>query len=77
MRRIAAACKDYGVRVQYSLFECTIGQREWLLLLKALLAIVDPERDSLRVYFLGDDEARKTEHYGVRIPLDPTGPLIA
>ena len=41
-----------------------------------LLAIIDASLDSVRVYFLGDDEARKTEHHGVRKPLDPDGPLV-
>ena len=32
LRRIATACKDRGVRVQYSVFECVIDDAEWLRL---------------------------------------------
>ncbi len=76
LRRVAKACKSYGVRVQYSVFECSLTDKEWLLLKQRLLDIIDTTKDSVRVYFLGDDDAKKTEHHGVRKPLDPDGPLI-
>lgn len=76
LRKVAKACKSYGVRVQYSVFECSLGEKEWLLLRAAILKIVDLERDSVRFYFIGDDDAKKTEHHGVREPLDPDGPLF-
>jgi CRISPR-associated protein Cas2 len=76
LRRVAKACKSFGVRVQYSVFECSLGDREWLLLRAAILRVVDLEKDSVRFYFIGDDDARKTEHHGVRAPVDPDGPLF-
>lgn len=76
LRKVAKACKSYGVRVQYSVFECSLTEKEWLLLRAKLLDIVDLSLDSVRVYFIGDDDAKKTEHLGVRKPLDPDGPLI-
>jgi CRISPR-associated protein Cas2 len=76
LRKVAKACKSYGVRVQYSVFECSLTEKEWLILRKKLLDIIDVTLDSVRVYFLGDDDAKKTEHHGVRKPLDPDGPLI-
>jgi CRISPR-associated protein Cas2 len=76
LRKVARACKSYGVRVQYSVFECSVTEKEWMLLRKKLLEIIDCSLDSVRVYFLGDDDARKTEHHGVRKPLDPDGPLV-
>ena len=76
LRKVARACKSYGVRVQYSVFECSLTEKEWLLLRNKLLSIIDLSLDSVRVYFLGEDDAKKTEHHGVRKPLDPDGPLI-
>lgn len=76
LRRVAKACMSYGVRVQFSIFECSLGDKEWLLLRKKLIDTIDPKQDSLRFYFLGEDEAAKTEHIGVREPLDLDGPLI-
>lgn len=76
LRRIAETCKDYGVRVQYSVFECRIEEREWVALRGRLLEILDRQVDSLRFYFPSEDSARKTEHHGLREPIDPTGPLV-
>ena len=29
LRRVARACKDYGQRVQYSVFECIVDPAQW------------------------------------------------
>jgi CRISPR-associated protein Cas2 len=76
LRRISEACKDYGVRVQYSVFECRLADNEWVTLRGRLLKEYDAAKDSLRFYFLREDAAARTEHHGVRRPLDPSGPLI-
>ena len=52
LRRVAKACTSYGVRVQKSVFEMQLGQKEWVELKARLLAEIDVERDSLRVYFI-------------------------
>lgn len=77
LRKVAKACKGYGIRVQFSIFECSVGPTQIVLLRAALLDIIDPEHDSLRFWYLSEDDAQKTEHHGVRQPLDPDGPLIA
>ena len=76
LRRIAEACKDYGVRVQYSVFECRIQAKDWVVLQARLLAEYSAEEDSLRFYFLDEASAAKTEHHGIRKPLDVTAPLV-
>lgn len=76
LRRIAEVCKDHGVRVQYSVFECRLDDRSWVTLRHRLLSEMDVAQDSLRFYFIRDNDASKTEHHGVRRPLDPTGPLV-
>lgn len=76
LRRIAEACKDHGVRVQYSVFECQLQAPAWIQLRQTLLDLFEPQTDSLRFYFVGEDEAKKTEHHGVRPPLDVSGPLL-
>jgi len=77
LRRVAQACKDFGVRVQFSVFECSMSEREWVRLRERLLSIFEVEEDSLRFYFLSVDDALKTEHHGVRKPVDFDGPLLA
>ena len=48
LRRVAKLCLDYGVRVQYSVFECDIAPDQWVVLKDKLLKIYNPETDSLR-----------------------------
>jgi CRISPR-associated protein Cas2 len=74
LRRVARACEDYGQRVQKSLFECKLGEREWVELRTRLLEEMDQRRDSLRVYFLTAD--LQVEHYGAHEPVDLDGPLV-
>src|SRR3954452_16453945 len=76
LRRIASACKDYGQRVQKSVFECLVGPEQWVLLREALLAIIDPAEDTLRFYPLDESVRKRIEHIGVNEPLDFEGPLI-
>ena len=76
LARVARACKDYGVRVQKSVFECQVGQEQWARLRDRLLAEYNPDEDSLRFYFLDETALRRTEHHGVAKPLDLTEPLI-
>ena len=76
LRRVARACSDYGTRVQKSVFECQVGQKEWALLRARLLDEMDATQDSLRFYFLSEDVVSRIEHHGAREPVDLTEPLI-
>jgi len=76
LRRVAQACEDYGVRVQKSVFECQVGQREWVSLRDRLLREIDAQRDSLRFYYLAEKTVQRIEHYGAGKPLDLAGPLV-
>ena len=48
LRRIAKHCLDYGVRAQYSVFECDVTPDQWVILKNKLLETYDPTCDSLR-----------------------------
>lgn len=74
LRRVARACRDYGQRVQKSVFECSVGATEWVALRTRLLAEIDPGRDSVRFYFLESDV--RVEHHGSGEPRDMDGPLV-
>ncbi len=76
LRRVAKVCKDYGQRVQFSVFECIVSPDEWVLLKSKLLAEIKPEEDSLRFYFLGSNWKRRVEHIGAKKTVDLEGPLI-
>lgn len=76
LRRIAEACKDYGQRVQYSVFELSVDLTRWTELKIRLLTEMDDKKDSLRFYFLSSDDVRKTEHHGLNEPRDLSEPMI-
>ena len=76
LRRVARACRDYGQRVQFSVFECEVAPDQWVVLRARLLQEIDPARDSLRFYFLGAAGKRRIEHVGAKPVLDLDGPLI-
>ena len=76
LRRIAKICRDYGQRVQYSIFECLVDPAQWVTLKQQLIDIINPETDSLRFYYLGANWRRKVEHVGAKPTRDPEGPLI-
>lgn len=76
LRRVARCCSNYGQRVQYSVFECLIGDKEWARLKHDLLHEIDESADSLRFYFLDQVAVDRREHYGVREPRDMADPLI-
>lgn len=77
LRRVAKACQDWGQRVQFSVFECIVDPAQWTMLKDRLIKEMDPEKDSLRFYFLGSNWRRRVEHVGVQKALDQEGPLIA
>jgi CRISPR-associated protein Cas2 len=76
LRRVAQACKDYGQRVQKSVFECVLRPSDWVKLKDRLLRETALSEDSLRFYFLDEAARTRTEHHGVNCPVDIEGPLI-
>jgi len=76
LRRVAKACKNFGQRVQCSVFECKLDPAQWTTLRQRLIDEIDSEVDSLRFYFLGSNWRRRIEHIGAKESYDPDGPLI-
>jgi CRISPR-associated protein Cas2 len=76
LRRVAKACKDYGQRVQFSVFECIVDPAQWVVFRQRLIDEIDSEKDSLRFYFLGANWRHKLEHIGAKKSFDQEGPLI-
>lgn len=76
LRRVAKACVDYGQRVQNSVFECNIDPSIWVRLREKLVDEIDPEKDSLRFYFLGSNWRNRVEHVGSKAVPDLEEPLI-
>jgi CRISPR-associated protein Cas2 len=76
LRRVAKACKNFGQRVQLSVFECNVDPAQWVKLRQLLIDEIIPETDSLRFYFLGSNWRHRVEHVGAKKIMDLEGPLI-
>ena len=76
LRKMAKECVNYGQRVQNSVFECLLDSSQVLILKKRLLSLIDEKKDSLRIYYLGNNYQSKIEHYGVKDSYDPEGILM-
>jgi len=76
LRRVARACRDYGQRVQYSVFECEVDPAQWVKLKDRLCKEINAETDSLRFYHLGANWKPRVEHVGAKPALDLDGPLV-
>lgn len=76
LRAVAKACRDYGQRVQFSVFEIEVDPAQWAKLKARLEAAIDSNHDSLRYYYLGSNWQRKVEHVGAKPALDLGGALI-
>jgi CRISPR-associated protein Cas2 len=76
LRKVAIICKDYGQRVQFSVFECEIDEMQFEGFRSKLLKTVDVRVDSLRFYKLRGDRDRAVEAYGVDKYVDFNEPLI-
>lgn len=76
LRKVAKACRDFGQRVQFSVFEIEVEPAQWTALKARLEAIIDPKTDSLRYYRLGAKGQRRIEHVGARPATDLEGTLI-
>ncbi|HEX9756353.1 MAG TPA: CRISPR-associated endonuclease Cas2 [Nitrospiria bacterium] len=76
LRKVAQACKDFGQRVQKSVFECSVNQMQYELLLRRLLAIIEEKEDSLRIYRLIEPKEKYIEVYGVDGTVDFEEPLL-
>ena len=76
LRKIAKECVNYGQRVQNSVFECLLNSAQCRKLQAKLCSIMDPGKDSLRFYYLGNQYEKKIEHFGCKDTYMPEEPLI-
>lgn len=76
LRRVAKTLEDYAQRVQNSVFEVNVDYATFLIVKEKLIAIINPEKDSLRFYYLGNDWKKKVEHIGAKAGYDSEGLIM-
>lgn len=58
LRRVFETCKDYGVHLQYSVFECDLTPREKVEMERLLLELINCAEDQVLFIELGPAELR-------------------
>lgn len=67
LTRVAKICEDYGVRVQYSLFECRLRETEFEDFWLKLLDQIDESEDRLVAYKIDARSAKQTLTAGTMV----------
>lgn len=68
LRRVAKLCEGYGLRVQKSVFEIVADDKDLLQLLDRVDAIIDADRDNIRLYRLPHNGLAEVETRGTARP---------
>lgn len=76
LRHVAKHCTNYGLRVQYSVFECVVDISEFEALKHKILSVIDKDKDSIRFYILGNNWTNKVEHYGTKKSINVEEPIV-
>jgi len=76
LNQVAKQCKNYGQRVQNSVFECVMDAAKCREVQHKLEQIIDKDKDSLRFYFLGNNYKSKVLHIGAKESFNVEDTLI-
>ena len=76
LRRVAQVCKDYGQRVQRSVFECSVNETQYERMKQRLLKRINEKEDSLRFYHMTGQRDKCVEEFGCWQVIDFNEPLI-
>lgn len=67
LAKVAKTCQDFGLRVQYSFFECHLDDPTFDIFWLRLLDIIDEENDRLVAYRIDARSARSTLTAGTMV----------
>ena len=76
LARGARICKNYGQRVQMSVFECRVTRAQLEELEAKLLKVIDLDKDSLRIYLLPGGREKNLRVHGQDRYTDFDDPLV-
>ena len=62
--KVAKTLENYGLRVQYSFFQCDVGKRLLEQIISSLLDLIDDKEDSILVYPVCEECLSKAEELG-------------
>jgi CRISPR-associated protein Cas2 len=67
LARVARVCEDFGVRVQYSVFECRLDEAEFTEFWLQLLSKIDEDEDRIVAYKIDARSAKETMTAGTMV----------
>jgi CRISPR-associated protein Cas2 len=67
---------DFGSPVQYSVFECLLDNKEKEKMMKKINNLIRPKKDSLRIYLICSDCAKKASTTLGKDVLKPTNEAV-
>jgi len=67
LQRVARVCEDFGIRVQYSIFECHLDEQKFERFWGRLLEEIEPAEDRLVAYQIDARSAKKTRTAGTMV----------
>jgi CRISPR-associated protein Cas2 len=67
LANVAKVCENYGVRVQYSVFECHLDEDEFAEFWQKLVQLIDDEEDRLVAYKIDSRSAKETLTAGTMV----------
>ena len=76
LRKVAKVCKNYGQRVQNSVFECEVSEAQLCILKDILSNIIKASTDSIGIYHLSSNMKNNTIVLGQETAFDVNGPLV-
>ena len=76
LRKVAQVCKNFGQRVQKSVFECLVDQAQYEQLIRDLVKCIDEKEDTLRIYRLREPKEQYCRHFGVKPSINFDDPLV-
>jgi CRISPR-associated protein Cas2 len=74
--KVAQTCKNYGQRVQLSVFECVVDEAQYEALCAKLRKTINPTQDSLRIYKLHGNRESYLKLFGLDHFTDFEEPLV-
>jgi len=67
LARVARVCEDFGVRVQYSVFECRLDETEFTEFWLQLLGEINEDEDRIVAYKIDARCAKETMSAGTMV----------